>query len=137
MTTTPVRSLDSAGSIAALEQVLRWLGEIAGEHIDWRSYLQSPGGPEDRPALIVIWDASESPFSCCGQSHRRPCPVYLDKDGKIRTSLTQHDCGAELAPARHVTKWLADLKTRSDVQAVVNSLTQWVPVADSWSLRSS
>lgn len=128
MTTLPVQAVDSASAVAALEQVWRWLAATAGGHVDWRAYMSSPAGTLARPVLVVVWDASERPCPRCGLSHRRPCPVYLDPDGStVAATTARHDCGADLAPAHHVTCWLTDLTTRSDVEAVVAAVDRRRP----------
>lgn len=120
MTSSPVRPEQSAGAIASLEQVWRWLAVTAGEDVDWRAYMNSPATASARSVIVVVWDARPRTCSRCGLGHRLPCPVQLGPDGGTVTAATaRHDCGAELTAARHVTYQLADLASRSDVEAAV------------------
>lgn len=125
MTSVPVRAGHSAGAMEALEQVWRWLAETAADHMDWRAYVNSPVQTVARPALVVVWDATARTCPGCGLSHRRPCPVHLAPDGKtVARTPARHDCGADLAPAHHVTSWLTDLTSRAGVDAMVAAVDQ-------------
>ncbi|MFK4091107.1 hypothetical protein ACI2LF_43780 [Kribbella sp. NPDC020789] len=99
----------------------RWLGESAGDgdHIGWRIY-QNPE-PAGRN-LLVVWDRREYPCSKCRQSDRWPCPVTLDPGDTVRVRVSQHDCGAELAPARHQTAWLDEIHDQDAVQSLVRAI---------------
>jgi hypothetical protein len=114
-----------------LEQVHQWLAQSSPtDQLDWRSFVHSgPDGAPVQPVLLVIWDAAETHCPNCRRSERRGCPVALDAEtGEIRTVFTRHDCGAESAPARHITRWLSEITTEVEARRLLHRLDQYRPI---------
>ncbi|MFD7161305.1 hypothetical protein ACFV9C_42435 [Kribbella sp. NPDC059898] len=122
----------TASYMEHLEQVHEWLAQSSpGDQLDWRSFVHAgPDGTPVQPVLVVIWDAGETPCLSCRRNERRGCPVALDAEtGEVRTVFARHDCGAESAPARHITRWLSEITTDAEARRLLHSLDQYRPIS--------